>query len=349
MRWPPECGNAGSNTGVRIGSGGTNQTDRRGRSILLVIGMQDEQQVERPGRDGIDLVGFGRYREHHVQKAIAVRQRILRVCTRPAHRMTIGCGRDGRHLRNQTFGGQLALFRFIDIELVVVERRHRADHTRQNRHGMGVVVKSLHERIELFMHHRVVGDIAVEPGELGLAWQFTVEQQVGHLKERGMLGQLLDRIATISQDALVTVDEGDVALAARRAAITRIKGEIPQRLVQPRDVQGRITFGAGNDGKIQRLAGLRISEIHGSISQDDAPSMIAGSAPVRLGSSDQGIEHPRKPIMVAHCIHTVAYLPGEDVLGDRQRLLAVALLETVDAPARIHDLVLTGVERMRLA
>jgi len=77
--------------------------------------------------------------------------------------------------------------------------------------------------------------------------------------------------------------------------------------------------------------------------------MIAGSAPVRLGSSDQEIEHPRKPIMVVHCIHTVAYLPGEDVLGDRQRLLAVALLETVDAPARIHDLVLTGVERMRLA
>ena len=42
--------------------------------------------------------------------------------------------------------------------------------------------------------------------------QFAVDQQVADLDERRLLGELLDRVAAVAQDARVAVDVGDGAL-----------------------------------------------------------------------------------------------------------------------------------------
>ena len=48
--------------------------------------------------------------------------------------------------------------------------------------------------------------------------QLAADQQVGHLDEVALLGQLLDRDAAVAEDALLAVDERDRARA--RAVLT---------------------------------------------------------------------------------------------------------------------------------
>ena len=62
---------------VRIRAGGADQAHGRGAGVLLVVGVQDEQQIERLGRDRIDRVRLARHLEHHVQEALQY-SRLLR-------------------------------------------------------------------------------------------------------------------------------------------------------------------------------------------------------------------------------------------------------------------------------
>ena len=72
---------------------------------------------------------------------------------------------------------------------------------------MRVAAEAVEEAAHLLVHHRVVGDALVEFGFLRRRRQFAVEQQVAGLEEVAVLGQLLDRIAAIEQDAFVAVDD----------------------------------------------------------------------------------------------------------------------------------------------
>ena len=75
------------------------------------------------------------------------------------------------------------------------------------------------------MDQAVIGQLVPEVGELLAVGQVAVDQQVGHLREGRMFGQLLDRIATIAKYSLLTVDERDRARAGARVSVTRIKGD----------------------------------------------------------------------------------------------------------------------------
>ena len=63
-----------------------------------------------------------------------------------------------------------------------------------------------------------------------------MEQQVGDFHEARMLGQLVDRIAAVEQDALVAVDIGDRALAAGGRGEAGIVGEHAGLAVELADV-----------------------------------------------------------------------------------------------------------------
>ena len=78
---------------------------------------------------------------------------------------------------------------------------------------MRVAAEAAEEARHLLVHHRVVRDAVVEIVLLRRGRQLAVEQQVADLEEVAVLGQLLDRIAAIEQDALVAVDVGDLGLA----------------------------------------------------------------------------------------------------------------------------------------
>ena len=57
--------------------------------------------------------------------------------------------------------------------------------------------------------------LLLEVGELVGGRQLAVDEQVAHLEEGRVLGQLVDRVAAVAQDAGVAVDVGDLRRAGR--------------------------------------------------------------------------------------------------------------------------------------
>ena len=82
---------------------------------------------------------------------------------------------------------------------------------------MRVAAEAGEEAAHLLVHHGVAGDAMVEIVLLRRGRQFAVEQQVADLQEVAVLGQLVDRIAAVQQDALVAVDVGDLRLRRLRS------------------------------------------------------------------------------------------------------------------------------------
>src|SRR5690606_9200384 len=114
-------GHARGDARIRVCTGGTDQAHGRGRRVLLVVGVQDEQQVERLGGDRRQLKRAAGQLEHHVQEAFDVAEVVARVAQRPAHRVAVAGGGYGRQLGDQPDPGQAALLRVVVVEVVVVE------------------------------------------------------------------------------------------------------------------------------------------------------------------------------------------------------------------------------------
>ena len=90
---------------------------------------------------------------------------------------------------------------------VVIEGRQRADAADHDRHRMRVAAEALIEPRHLLVDHGVAGDRAVEIRLLRRGRQLAIEQEIAGLQEVAVLGELLDRIAAIEQNAFVAVDE----------------------------------------------------------------------------------------------------------------------------------------------
>ncbi len=196
-----------------------------------------KQQVERLDERRVDLVGLGREPERHPQEVLGERQRVVGVEERlPDGLLVRVCG-DGRQLRQQPDRGELDLLLVEGVEAVLVEGRQRRDRRRQHRHRVRVAGEAGEERLEVLVQHRVAADPVLELGQLVLRRQLAVDQQVGHLDEGGLLGQLLDGVPAVAQDAGVTVDVGDRALARGGVDEAGVVGDGAGVLEQRRDRQ----------------------------------------------------------------------------------------------------------------
>ena len=100
---------------------------------------------------------------------------------------------------------------------------------------MRVAAEALEEAGHLLVHHRVVGDAGDEVRLLRLARKIAFQQQVAGFEEVA-LGDLLDRVAAIAQDAGFAVDVGDLGLAARGRQEARVVGEDAGLVVERRDI-----------------------------------------------------------------------------------------------------------------
>ena len=74
MRRPPQRGDARGDTGERVGAARSGVAHRCGRRILFVIGMQDEDTIERSRDDRVDFVFFARHGECHMEEIFGVTQ-----------------------------------------------------------------------------------------------------------------------------------------------------------------------------------------------------------------------------------------------------------------------------------
>ena len=128
----PQRRDPGGNAGERVGAGRAGEADRRGRGVLLVIGVQDEDAVHGARQHRIGLVVLGRHRKAHAQEIGRVVEIVLGINERLADRILVGHGGERRHLGDHADRGDHALMRIGDVGGVVIERRQRADRSRSS-------------------------------------------------------------------------------------------------------------------------------------------------------------------------------------------------------------------------
>ena len=87
---------------------------------------------------------------------------------------------------------------------------------------MAAVKEALEEFLGCLMQHGVMSDLVCPCGQLRSRREFTKQDEIGNLEKGALFGKLLDGIATIPQDALITVDEGYGTLARRGVHECRI-------------------------------------------------------------------------------------------------------------------------------
>jgi hypothetical protein len=198
---------------------------RVGGAVLLVVGVQGEQHVDGVLEDGVrDVLGLG-HLPHHVEEVAGVGQLVVRVRVRQAPRVPVDEGRERGHLGDEPDDLLVLVLPVVDRLGLRVEGRQRGQGADQDAHRMGVVVEAVDELLDVLVHVGVLGDL-VRPGRrLALVGQLAVQQQPRHVQEGRVLGQLVDGIAAVAQDALVAVDEGDRAANARGVLEGRVVGE----------------------------------------------------------------------------------------------------------------------------
>ncbi len=94
----------------------------------------------------------------------------------------------------------------------------------------------------------VLAEQAAEVRELGGRRQLAEDQQVGRLDEARPLGELLDGIAAVAQDALLAVDERDLARAGAGVPVAAVERDQAGFGAQLRDVDGRFGLRADDRG-----------------------------------------------------------------------------------------------------
>jgi len=122
-----------------------------------MVGMQNEQQIQRFHGHRICRVGLARNRKKHVEHIGAIRQVVAWIDKRLTQRVFVGRSCDGRQFGNDAMGKNLPVVRIVDIRGVVVESGHRGDHRRDHRHGMCVVMEAPKKSKQAFVDHRVPG------------------------------------------------------------------------------------------------------------------------------------------------------------------------------------------------
>ena len=178
-----ERGDAGGDRGVGVDLRGADRADRVGRAVLLVVGVQDEQHVERLDQPLVGLELLLAHLEQHREEVRGVAEVVVGVDERLALRVPERPGAEGRHLRDHPDDLHVPVVGVVDVAGVGVERRERPDRRHQHPHRVRVVAEALHELLDVLVHERVVGDLVHPRVVLLLGRQGAVHEEVGDLEE----------------------------------------------------------------------------------------------------------------------------------------------------------------------
>ena len=154
---------------VRIDVRAADVAHRAGAAVLLVIGVQDEEHVERALEDRVRLVAQLGHLEQHVEEVAGVAEVVVRQHVRPADDVAVGVGGDRRHLGDQPDHLQPARLASKIVLGVRIEGRQRADRAEEHAHRVRVVAEALDELLDVLVQHRVLRDVARPVLELRVA------------------------------------------------------------------------------------------------------------------------------------------------------------------------------------
>ena len=122
---------------------------------------------------------------------------------------------------------------------------------------------------------------------VGQAFAEHIDQQEAGLDEGRLLGDLLDRVPAVTQDAGVTVDVGDRAGAARGVGEAAVEGDIAGLLEEGGDVVAVVALGGRHELEVQLLA--RCGKLGtGGVGHASRPSRPVGPGPLAMSGTTAG-------------------------------------------------------------
>ena len=257
---------------VGVDVGGADAAHGVGRAVLFVVGVEDEEDVERL-REALlrHVLHFGLL-EHHREEVLGEVEVVVRVDVGQAHVVAVGEGGQGRHLGDQPHRRHVALFGVVDLLGVGVEGRERADPGEQHPHRVGVVAEALEELLQVLVDEGVVGDVVDPAVELRPGRQLAEDQQVGDLEEGGALAELLDRVAAVFEDPRLAVDVGDRRAAGGGVGEGRVVGHHPEFVLGDFDLaQVHRPHGPVGDRQLVGLPGAVVGDGQGVRAGGDPP------------------------------------------------------------------------------
>ena len=86
-----------------------------------MIGVQNEDAIERARDDRIDDIRLARNREAHLQEVGCVVEVVARIDERLSDRILVGHRRNGRHLGDHAVARDFALRLVVDVGRVVIK------------------------------------------------------------------------------------------------------------------------------------------------------------------------------------------------------------------------------------
>ena len=227
-----------------------------------MVGVQDEQHVERLDQPLVGLEVLLAHLEQHREEVGGVAQVVVGVDVGLALRVPERPGAERRHLGDHPDDLHVPVVAVLDVPRLGVERGQRADRGHQHAHRVGVVPEALHEGLHVLVQERVVGDLVHPRVVLVLGRQLAVDEQVGDLEEVRLLRQLLDRVAAVLEDPLLAVDEGHRALA---------RGGVDEPGVVGREARGVLV-----DPDLAQVGGLDVAVADGDLVVLARPVVVDG-------------------------------------------------------------------------
>ena len=233
-------------------------------AVLFVIGVEDEQHLERPLEHRIGLVLELRHLEQHVQEVAGEAQRAIRQHQRAAGRVPQPVGGDRRRLGDQPQAVQAACVEVRDVLRIGVEGAERADGAQEHPHRVGVVAEAFERLLDPLRHDHVIADVGDPLFQVRSGRELTEQDQVGRFEVAAVFRQLLDRVPAVHQDSLVAVDERDPAPAGGGVRERRVVGHQAEVVRLQLDLaQIHRTDGAVLDRDVVVLAGAIVGNRQG--------------------------------------------------------------------------------------
>ena len=185
---------------VNIGKRRRRDARRKCRRIQLVLGVQDQRNIEGSRHH---LIGF--LAGERVEKVRGEPQfRIARHHRLPLAQ-PIETGDDGRGLRHQLHGF-LRGGSGLDVVGIGIRKRQHRNRGAQHMHRRAFRI-ALQERFDLRRNRAIRHQRGLQLIELRLLGQLAVPQQVDDFLERGVLGQRLDTEALVAEQSRIAIDK----------------------------------------------------------------------------------------------------------------------------------------------
>lgn len=227
----------GGNGAVRIDQRAPDLEDGCRGAVDFVVGVDDEQGVEGPLEHGVRAVLVSGEVVEQVEKVARVGQALGGPVEGPALSHAVRCGGERGRLADDAEnllvedleGGGIARGG-IRVEFLALQRwvrfwgksAQRGKGRGHHGHGVRVITEGLEHALNVAVDIRVVHDLILPALELRAGRQLAVDEQECGFEEVALVDELLDRVPSVSQDAILAINVGDFALDNGCVHVSRV-------------------------------------------------------------------------------------------------------------------------------